>query len=105
MRSGRPHLQWAGKLTASAAFCLAGVVGGTGLYFGNLAFARAQHEAGGSFFFFPFFGPSGPTHEIVLPASVDGYTRSATLGEHMHANTLAQGVTKSSRGSASDVVS
>jgi hypothetical protein len=32
----------AAKVRASAAFCLAGVVAGTGLYFGNLAYVREQ---------------------------------------------------------------
>ena len=38
MAPGRPHLRWAAKLRASAAFCLAGALAGTGLYFGNLAY-------------------------------------------------------------------
>ena len=50
-------------------------------------------------------GPSGPAHQVVAPASVDGYTRSATLGEQMNVGTLAAGVAKSSGGSASGVVS
>jgi hypothetical protein len=50
-------------------------------------------------------GPSGPAHEVVTPASVDGYTRSASLAEQTHVSALAAGVAKSSGGSASDVVS
>lgn len=45
MVSGRPRLQWAAKARAAAAFCLAGAVGGTGLYFGNLAYVRVGDEA------------------------------------------------------------
>jgi hypothetical protein len=65
----------------------------------------AAGAIGGVLMKYVFAGPSGPAHEIVAPASVDGYTRSATLGEQMHVNTLAQGVAKSSGGSASGVVS
>ena len=50
-------------------------------------------------------GPTGPAHEVVTPASVDGYTRSASLAEQTHVSALAAGVAKSSGGSASDVVS
>jgi hypothetical protein len=92
MASGSPHLQWAGKLTASAAFCLAGVVAGGGLYFSNLAYVRANDEAG------------GPAHQIVAPLTVDGFTRSPYLEKQMHVSSLAQGVEKSSSGQASDVV-
>jgi hypothetical protein len=65
----------------------------------------AAGAIGGVLMKYVFAGPSGPAHQIVAPASVDGYTRSATLGEQMHVNTLAQGVAKSSGGSASGVVS
>jgi hypothetical protein len=65
----------------------------------------AAGAIGGVLMKYVFAGPSGPAHQVVAPATVDGYTRSATLGEQMHVNTLAQGVAKSSGGSASDVVS
>jgi hypothetical protein len=65
----------------------------------------AAGAIGGVLMKYVFAGPSGPAHAIVAPASVDGYTRSATLGQQMHVDTLAQGVAKSSGGSASDVVS
>ena len=45
MAPGRPDLRWASKVRASAAFCLVGIMAGTGLYFGNLAYVRAQNEA------------------------------------------------------------
>src|SRR5579872_6945081 len=45
MASGRPRLRWAAKARVSAAFCLAGAVGGTGLYFSNLTYVRAGDEA------------------------------------------------------------
>jgi hypothetical protein len=45
MASGRPRLWWAPKARAAAAFCLAGAVGGTGLYFTNLVYVRAGDEA------------------------------------------------------------
>ena len=65
----------------------------------------AAGAIGGVLMKYVFAGPSGPAHQIVAPASVDGYTRSANLGEQMHVDTLAQGVAKSSGGSASGVVS
>jgi hypothetical protein len=42
MASGRPDLRWAAKVGASAALCLVGAAAGTGLYFGNLAYVRAN---------------------------------------------------------------
>lgn len=45
MASGRPRLWWAPKARAAAAFCLAGAVGGTGLYFTNLVYVQAGDEA------------------------------------------------------------
>ncbi len=65
----------------------------------------AAGAIGGVLMKYVFAGPSGPAHEIVAPASVDGYTRSASLGEQMHVGALAQDLAKSSGGSASDVVS
>ena len=45
MAPDRPDLRWASKIRASAAFCLVGIMAGTGLYFSNLAYVRAQNEA------------------------------------------------------------
>jgi uncharacterized protein YraI len=42
--SGRPDFQWALKVQTTAALCLAGVVAGAGLYFGNLGYIQAHHE-------------------------------------------------------------
>ena len=65
----------------------------------------AAGAIGGVLMKYVFAGPSGPAHQVVAPASVDGYTRSATLGDQMHVGALAAGVAKSSGGSASGVVS
>jgi hypothetical protein len=65
----------------------------------------AAGAIGGVLMKYVFAGPSGPAHQIVAPTSVDGYTRSAALGEQMHVGNLAQEVAKSSGGSASGVVS
>jgi hypothetical protein len=65
----------------------------------------AAGAIGGVLMKYVFAGPSGPAHEIVAPASVDGYTSSASLGEQTHVTALAQAFAKSSGGSASDVVS
>jgi hypothetical protein len=65
----------------------------------------AAGAIGGVLMKYVFAGPSGPAHSVVAPATVDGYTRSATLGEQMHIGALAEGVAKSSGGSASGVVS
>jgi hypothetical protein len=64
----------------------------------------AAGAIGGVLMKYVFAGPSGPDHQIVAPASVDGYARSATLAQEMHVDALAQGVAKSSGGSASGVV-
>ena len=45
MASSRPDLRWAAKAGAAAVFCLAGAVAGASLYFGNLAYVRAGHDA------------------------------------------------------------
>ena len=45
MASDRPDLRWASKVRASAAFCLVGIMAGTGLYFSNLAYVKARNEA------------------------------------------------------------
>ena len=44
MAPDRPDLRWASKVRASAAFCLVGIMAGTGLYFSNLAYVRALNE-------------------------------------------------------------
>ena len=45
MAPDRPDLRWASKVRASAAFCLVGIMAGTGLYFSNLAYVRAGNKA------------------------------------------------------------
>ena len=45
MAPGNPRLWWAAKAWAGAVFCLAGVIGGTGLYFSNLAYVRSGDES------------------------------------------------------------
>ena len=64
----------------------------------------AAGAIGGVLMKYVFAGPTGPAHQIVAPSSVDGYARSATLAQEMHVDALAQGVAKSSGGSASGVV-
>jgi hypothetical protein len=63
----------------------------------------AAGAIGGVLMKYVFAGPSGPAHEVVATSTVDGYTRSATLEKQMKVNTLAQTVSRSSSGSASDV--
>jgi hypothetical protein len=65
----------------------------------------AAGTIGGVLMKYVFAGPSGPAHEVVATSTVDGYTRSATLEKQMNVNTLAQHVSRSSSGSASDVKS
>jgi hypothetical protein len=65
----------------------------------------AAGAIGGVLMKYVFAGPTGPAHQVVAPSSVDGYARSATLGQEMHVSTLADSVAKSSGGSASGVVS
>jgi len=64
----------------------------------------AAGAIGGVLMKYVFAGPSGPAHQIVAPATVDGYTSSSTLASDMHVGALAQEVAKSSGGSASDVM-
>jgi hypothetical protein len=47
-----------------------------------------------------FTGPSGPTHTIVAPQTVDGYTRSANLENQLNVAGYAQTVAKESGGQA-----
>jgi hypothetical protein len=65
----------------------------------------AAGAIGGVLMKYVFSGPSGPAHEVVATQTVDGYTRSATLGQEMHVGSLAQSVAASSSGQASGVVS
>jgi len=65
----------------------------------------AAGAIGGVLMKYVFAGPSGPAHEVVAASTVDGYTRSATLEKQMKVNTLAETVSRSSSGSASDVQS
>jgi hypothetical protein len=46
MADSEPRLRWAAKIRAATAFCLAGAVAGTGLYFGNLSYVKASDDAG-----------------------------------------------------------
>ena len=48
MAPDRPDLRWASKVRASAAFCLVGIMAGTGLYFSNLAYVRGAGHPGPS---------------------------------------------------------
>jgi phosphate transport system substrate-binding protein len=45
MTHGEYRLRWAAKVRAAAAFCLAGAVAGTALYFGNLSYVKAGDDA------------------------------------------------------------
>jgi hypothetical protein len=67
MASGRPDLQWAAKVRASAAICLVGAVAGTGLYFVNLAYVRPAFSA-------PFHVTGAPT----LSSAQNGCTVNVT---------------------------
>ena len=75
MAPGRPDLRWASKIQASAAFCLVGIMAGTGLYFSNLAYVRARSEAqvtGVS----PNSGPrGGGTSVTITGTNLSGATR------------------------------
>ena len=65
----------------------------------------AAGAIGGVLMKYVFSGPSGPTHQVVAPQTVDGYTRSANLEKQLQVNTEAQKVAQASKGQASDVVS
>jgi hypothetical protein len=73
-----------------------------GLYFGNLAYVKAQHETG--FIFFGFLGSDAPVHQVVVPQAVDGFTRSTSLEKQLRVSVEAQKVKQASGGQASDVV-
>jgi hypothetical protein len=53
---------------------------------------------------FVFAGPSGPAHSISTPASLDSYTRSASLEKAVNVDGLREKIIQSSSGQASDVV-
>jgi hypothetical protein len=65
----------------------------------------AAGAIGGVLMKYVFSGPSGPAHEVVAPASVDGYTRSANLEKQLQVSSEAAKVANASNGQASDVVS
>jgi hypothetical protein len=54
---------------------------------------------------FVFSGPSGPAHSISTPASLDGYSRSASLEKAVNVDSLRAKIIAGSSGQASDVVS
>jgi hypothetical protein len=65
----------------------------------------AAGAIGGVLMKYVFAGPSGPTHQVVAPQTVDGYSRSANLEKQLDVAGEAQKVAKASSGQASDVVS
>jgi hypothetical protein len=64
----------------------------------------AAGAIGGVLMKYVFSGPSGPTHQVVAPHTVDGYTRSANLEKQLQVKTEAEQVAKASSNQASDVV-
>ncbi|HUN34106.1 MAG TPA: hypothetical protein VMU95_19060, partial [Trebonia sp.] len=52
---------------------------------------------------FAFAGPGGPAHSISTPASLDGYSQSASLEKAMNVDALRQAVTQGSSGQASNI--
>jgi hypothetical protein len=54
---------------------------------------------------FVFAGPSGPAHSVSTPASLDSYTRNASLEKAVNVNGLREKIIEGSSGQASDVVS
>jgi hypothetical protein len=65
----------------------------------------AAGAIGGVLMKYVFSGPSGPAHEVVAPATVDGYTRSANLEKQLGVKSEAAKVAQASNGQASGVVS
>ena len=65
----------------------------------------AAGAIGGVLMKYVFSGPSGPAHSVAAPASVDGYTRSASLEKQLHVSEEAAQVASASSGQASQVVS
>ena len=85
MTPGKPDLRWPAKAAASAVFCLAGALAGTGLYFADLAYAGPQTpyaiaDRTGTCF------DSGPT--VVLRAA--GECVGVTDGSYSFAPSLEQ---------------
>ena len=85
MTPGKPDLRWPAKAAASAVFCLAGALAGTGLYFADLAYAGPQPpyaiaDRTGTCF------DSGPT--VVLRAA--GECVGVTDGSYSFAPSLEQ---------------
>jgi len=65
----------------------------------------AAGAIGGVLSKFVFAGPSGPSHSISTPTTLDAYTRSPSLEKAMDVNGLREQVMKNSSGQASDVLS
>jgi hypothetical protein len=65
----------------------------------------AAGAIGGVVMKYAFSGPKGPAHQVVAPATVDGYTRSANLEKQLHVGDEAAQVSKASSGKASAVAS
>jgi hypothetical protein len=65
----------------------------------------AAGAIGGVLMKYVFSGPSGPTHEVVAPQSVDKFTRSANLEKQLGVSSEAAKVASASGGQASSVVS
>jgi hypothetical protein len=64
----------------------------------------AAGAIGGVLMKYVFSGPSGPAHQIVVPATVDGYTQSPNLVKQTDVANEAKQVEAKSSGQASDVV-
>src|SRR5579875_1975874 len=64
----------------------------------------AAGAIGGVLMKYVFSGPSGPTHEVVAPRTVDGYTRSSNLEKQLRVKDEAQQVAQASSNQASGVV-
>jgi len=64
----------------------------------------AAGAIGGVLMKYVFSGPSGPAHQVVVPASVDGYNQSANLVKQTDVASEAKQVEAKSSGQASDVV-
>jgi hypothetical protein len=60
---------------------------------------------GGVLMKYVFAGPSGPSHQVVAPQTVDGYTRSANLEKQLKVGAEAQKMVAASGGQATGVVS
>jgi len=64
----------------------------------------AAGAIGGVLMKYVFSGPSGPAHQVVVPASVDGYTQSPSLVKQTGVANEAKQVQSRSSGQASNVV-